>query len=144
MPAFTLGHHRLDLTIEPLAGDHAVVERRVAWRLYLQLATALELRCDAPGGADLAQLIGRLRDILGDWPAAEIPAASVCQLGPAMLEVIDLILMPCVQDAAPPHAWAAVRSFCQALARELARRYRFHPLASAMPQDLASAWREAP
>ncbi len=142
MPTLSLGECSVDLVVEPLKGPLAASERQIAWRLYLSLIASPILRSDAFSAAELSALVDELRRSLADWPAAELETTRANQLGSVMLTVIDVALLPCLHEGPPsPATWKAVRSFCQALGRDLARLYRFHDVGAALPADWQAAWR---
>jgi hypothetical protein len=142
--AFRLGQCTLALTIEPLAGALAHLDRQLAWRCYLALVTRPALRNDTRSRDALEELITALGIILAEWPAGQVDAPRQGHLGYLLVTVIEAVLVPCLHhEDAGPASWHAVRGFCQALARELAREYGFPDAGANIPADLLAAWRDA-
>jgi hypothetical protein len=141
MVRFELNECSIELTIQPLTGALATADRQVAWQIYLALVTRSTLRGTQLPEADVRDLIEQLQRLLDRWPAGEVEAPSATHLGFAMVGVIEMILMPCVTSAKKaPSEWAAVRSFCQELASDIAKTYAFPDASAAVPRDLRAAW----
>lgn len=142
--AFRLGECTLALTIEPLAGALASVDRQVAWRCYVALVTRPALRNDARTRSALEELITAFGTILAEWPAGQVDAPREGQLGYLLVTVIEAVLVPSLHhEDAGPASWHAVRGFCQSLARALAREYGFPDAGANTPADLLAAWRDS-
>jgi len=140
MSTFSLGRCSVELDIEPLAGAMAALDRQLAWRLYVTLVARPGLRRDDTAATELPELIRLLSALAAEWPAGTVETARPGQLGFLIVTVIELILLPCL-DARAEGAWAAVRAFCAALARELSQSYRFVDPGLNLPKDLLDAWR---
>lgn len=143
MAVFSLGDCSIELAIEPLAGPLAAADRQVAWQVLLELVGRPGLQRDAVTRDALAALADALRECLGDWPAGQVERPKPQHLGPVLLTTIEFLLLPCLDgrcDGNTPPGWPAVRTFCRALAREIAERYGFAAGRGALPPDLAQAW----
>jgi hypothetical protein len=142
MATFQLNDCTMNLQIEPLGGELAAADRRVAWRLYLALATRSALRDDQLPERELRDLIVSVQAMLADWPAAEIKAPRPGHLGFLVIAVVELVLLPCLNRASPA-GWRAVREFCHAFAREIAQTYGYPDAGANPPKDLLAAWKSA-
>jgi hypothetical protein len=143
MVSFQLNECTLDLQIEPLAGAQATADRQLAWRVYLTLVTRSALRQPQLSETEVRRLIGALEELLAQWPAAEIEKPVSAQLGFVIVTVVEMILIPSLSHAHSADGWAAVRDFCQGLARELAKVYGFPDAGANVPGDLLAAWEGA-
>ena len=139
MTTFSLGHCSVDLAIEPLGGALTELDRELAWRLYVTLVTRPGLRNADPSAAELPELIRLLSELAAEWPAGRIETARPGQLGFLIIAVIEMVLLPCL-GARAGGGWTAVREFCAAFARDLARAYRFLDPGADLPKDLLSVW----
>ncbi len=155
MATFTLGDCSLTLAIVPLDGELAAADRRIAWRLMVELLARPALRGESADADDLAGFVAELRRLIQEWPAAEVAQHDPGHLGPFTLAAIEWILLPCLAgadaragagaDAAlPDRSWRAVRDFLQSWAGELALRYRFGDASRPLPADLCTAWLAPP
>ena len=142
MATFQLNDCSMNLQIEPLGGELVAADRRAAWRLYLALATLPALRDDQLPERALRDLIVSLQAMLEEWPAGEIKAPRPGHLGFLVVAMIEMVLLPCINRASPA-GWRAVREFCHASAREIARTYGFPDAGANPPQDLLAAWTSA-
>lgn len=125
MATFTLGHYRITFDIEPLRGECATAERHLAWQLCLQLGCRPGLRQPTLAAAEVHGLIDELRCLLALWPAQHLPGAAPLQLAVVLLEVIEVVLMPCLAfDPVPPPLARAVQDFCLQLSAQLSQTYR--------------------
>ena len=141
MPRFQLNDCSMNLVIEPLSGELAPADRQLAWQIYLALATRCALREEQMPERELRDLVDALQTMLGYWPAARIEAPRPGQLGFLIVTVIEMILLPCVSHGRGASAgWRAVREFCDAFAREIARTYGFPDAGANVPKDLLAAW----
>ena len=140
MVTFQLNECSLNLQIAPLAGEQSVADRQLAWRTYLALIGQPALRRQQFDEAEVRRLIQTLKELVAQWPAAEIEKPDASQLGFVIVTVIEIILIPCLSRAQSADAWSAVRDFCHQLARELPRVYDFPDAGANVPGDLLAAW----
>ena len=145
MPTFKLGQCSMDFAIEPLLGSLAAADRQLAWRLYLALVSRPAIRGDSFPRDEIFELVSSIRTMLEHWPAAQIEQARTGHLGFQMISVIENILLPCLERGGQaPQCWRATREFLAALARDLARIYKFPDAGANLPRDLLAAWQKQP
>lgn len=141
MATFSLGHYSITFDIEPLQGECAVAERQLAWQLCLQLGCRPGLRQPALAVDEVRCLVDELRGLLRLWPAERLPQPAPQQLGVVLLEVVEVVLMPCLRfEQLPAHVAQAVQAFCAQWSAQLSQLYRLPACQVQTQIDLRAAW----